>query len=136
MINDRIERRAKIKEAHDLVFAKLKEKFNSRAFPMAEIDKRILECQKIESHHYNENRDKHNTMKIKLYEPHYEFFGIDWSYEYCKDCNKVLNRRGVLTDQIDNTAYMRKFDSDSVRPIEDKDLVSIFDGGLEVNIYD
>ena len=139
----RAELREKIREAHEVIFAKLKEKFDGRLFPMAEIDSRILECEKTESHHYNENKDRHNTMKIRLYEPHYEFFGIDWSYEYCRDCNKVLNRRGVLTNQITSMAYTRRFDVEARRPdvvatkpFNEAEVLSNFDGGLEVNIYD
>lgn len=134
-IESKIERRQKIRENHELIFEKIKEKFDKRNFPMEELNERILECAKYEAFHYTDGKEKHRTNKLKLYEPQYEFFGIDWSYEYCDTCNKVLNRRGVLTNQIDNTAYIRKFDGE-VKNVEthltQEDLVAIFDGRLEV----
>lgn len=130
---DRIVRRAKIREHHDVVFSKLKEKFESRTFPMADLESNVLECKKTESSHRLEGGMPHRTSRFSLYEPHLEFFGIDWSYEFCPECNRVMKRKGVLTNQIDNKAYARKFDVEAKPKQEIEDLVSIFDGGLEVN---
>lgn len=130
MTTDRVQLRAKIRENHDAIYKKLREKFELRNFPMTEFNERVLDCKKEESTHKTE-KETHKTTKFSYYEPMYEFFGIDWSYEFCTECGNALKRKGVLTDQLANSAYTRKFDKDEPKQVED--LVAILDGGLEVN---
>lgn len=138
---DKVELRTKIRENKDQVWAKLKAKFNSREFPEREIEERITSetVKQYEAFHYAGEKERHRVTRYSYYEPMYEFFGIDWSYDYCPTCKKTYRKMGTLTNQLDNQAIQKLFTEErkvSDKPIEDKDLVSIFDGRLEVNIYD
>lgn len=112
-LQERIEKRNQIREAHEPVFAKLKEKFNARAFPDDKMQELVLEVRKVDGFH-NQNGDRHRTTQYKLYEPMYELFGIEWSYTFCHECQKIIKKRGVLLDQVDNSAYIREFPQDGM----------------------
>lgn len=138
---NKVELRAKVRENKDQVWAKLKAKFESRTFPEREIEERITSetIKHYEAFHYTGEKERHRVTRYSYYEPMYEFFGIDWCYDYCATCKKTFRKMGTLTNQLDNQAVQKLFTDEnksSNKPIEDKDLVSIFDGGLEVNIYD
>ena len=137
----KVELRAKVRENKDQIWAKLKAKFEARSFPEREIEERITSetVKHYEAFHSTPEKEKHRVTHYSYYEPMYEFFGIDWGYDYCATCRKTYRKTGVLTNQLDNQAVQKLFtegDKTSFKPIEEKDLVSIFDGGLEVNIYD
>lgn len=140
---DRVELRTKIRENKDVVWGRLKAKFATRAFPEREIEERITSetVKHYEAFHYTAEKEKHRVTRYSYYEPMYEFFGIDWSYDYCPTCKKTFRKMGTLTSQLDNEAIQKPFDENIpvAKPVArptTEDLISIFDGGLEVNIYD
>lgn len=110
-LRERIDKRSQIREAHEPIFAKLKEKFEARSFPDEKMQEQVLEVRKTDGAHYA-NNDRHRTTQYTLYEPVLELFGIEWSYTFCHECQKIIKKRGVLLDQVDNSAHIREFPLD------------------------
>lgn len=126
---DRIELRKKVRDNHEEIWAKVKAKFNDRNFPTQKMKDETHKVRSTDSAHWQE-KNKHQTTHYSLYEPMLEFFGIDWSYDYCGECREVVKQRGVLTNQIEGMAIVKDFMNQPVK-MTANEVVNFF--GEEVN---
>lgn len=105
---EKLELRKKIRETHDEVWGKLREKFEVKSFPTQKMKDETHKVRTSDGSHWHE-KNKHQTTHYSLYEPTLEFYGIDWSYDYCHECREVVKQKGVLTNQIESVAVVKDF---------------------------
>lgn len=59
--------------------------------------------------HY-EGKEKHEVKRLSVYENRETIFGLEWSYDFCAICNRVVQRKAILFDLLENDARIRIFE--------------------------
>lgn len=64
-----------------------------------------------------EDKDKHQTIKYTLYEDYLVgLFGIDWSYQYCKECKNITSKSATLINGIENLVESYDYTNGTPKP--------------------
>lgn len=122
-----VEARIRIAENYTSeVGEKMYQKFKRMPFPDAKMERLVHEnSPKIRQSAgiFWQDQKKYTTRKYTFYQNLLDFFGVDWTYEYCDELGRTVRKYGVFLNNIENTATKKMFkgEANPVNVVEDKE---------------
>lgn len=88
-----------------------KVKFSETRFPERTVTEKCVENSGYTSNRGETHEVKNNnhTLQTYVHDVKVGAFLVSWKYNYCPECQKVINKYGALLNNHDNTAYVKWF---------------------------